>query len=314
MSSEQISDGARRTINALAKLDGDPFEGSRERRVIDSAAEVSDIEVLAARDAMERAGVQASQIDFILSYTPCPDDLVVSQACVVHRKLGLRENCFALTTDVGCNAFAMQLELARSMIGSGQARFGLLTQSNTIQHRVPREEPASAWFGDAATAVVVGPVGHGRGVLSSSHFTDGSLNRALVLGVPGRRWWDAGEITLHPVDGPATKKMLFSLVDWAKQAVGGAIEKAGLQPEDVDFYSSHQATAWLRPTTQEHIGLQRARSVDIFPWTASLTGANSPMQLAIGEREGLLQADDVVAVFSGGTGVTWSGTVMRWGV
>lgn len=311
---EDISEGARRTIAALAKLDGDPFEGARERRVIDEGMLPSDIEVLAAREAIARAGIQPSQIDFIMSYTPCPDDLVVSQACVVHHKLGLPERCFSVTTDVGCNAFAMQLELARGLIMGGRARFGLLTQSNTIQHRVAKEEPASAWFGDGATAVVVGPVSEGFGLLGSSHRTDGSLSRALVLGVPGKSWWDAGEITLHPVDGPATKRMLFSLVDWAKQAVGEALEQAGVRAEEIAFYSSHQATTWLRPVTQEYLGLSHARSVDIFPWTTSLTAANSPLQLALAERDGLLRRGDLAAVFSGGTGVTWSGTVMRWGV
>jgi 3-oxoacyl-[acyl-carrier-protein] synthase III len=313
LAKENISEGARRTIEALSGQNGDPFEGARERRVLPREQDPSDMEAAAAKQAIERAGIEASQIDFVLSYSPCPDDLLVNQACVTHRKVGLREDCFAMSTDVGCNAFAQQLRVAQAFIASGQARYGLLTQSTTLQQRIPREEAASAWFGDIGTAQVVGPVAEGRGLLAASHRTDGTMNRALVLGVEGKKWFDDGAITMHTADGVATKRMLFSLVDWAKHSLDEALSMAGLQPTDVDFYCSHQATVWLRRVTQEYVGMTNARFVDTFPWTGSLVACNSPLQMAIAEREGVLKPGNIVAVFGGGTGVTRSGMVMRWG-
>jgi 3-oxoacyl-[acyl-carrier-protein] synthase-3 len=313
LAQENISEGARRTIAASAAQNGDPFEGARERRVLEADRDPSDMEAAAAKMALERAKISPEQIDFVLSYSPCPDDLLVNQACVVHRKVGLREDCFAMSTDVGCNAFAQQLRVAEAMIRSGQARYGLLTQSTTLQQRIPRQEAASAWFGDAGTAVVVGPVDDGSGLLASSHRTDGSMNRALVLGVEGKKWFDDGAITMHTADGAATKRMLFSLVDWAKHSIDEALSMANVRTEEVNFYCSHQATVWLRKVTQDYVGMNNARFVDTFPFTGSMVACNSPLQMAIGEREGLLRKGDLVVVFGGGTGVTRSGMVLRWG-
>jgi len=313
LAQQDISEGARRTIAALAEQNGDPFEGARERRVLPYEQDPSDMEAAAAKEALQRSGVAASDIDFVLSYSACPDDLLVNQACVVHRKVGLREHCFALSTDVGCNAFAQQLRVAQAMIASGQARYGLLTQSTTLQQRIPRQEAASAWFGDIGTAQVVGAVGDNRGLIAASYRTDGTMNRALVLGVEGKKWFEDGLITMHTADGVATKRMLFSLVDWAKHSLDEALAMAQLRPTDVDFYCSHQATVWLRRVTQDYVGMKNARFIDTFPWTGSLVASNSPLQLALGEREGMLRPDHVVAVFGGGTGVTRSGMILRWG-
>ena len=85
------------------------------------------------------------------------------------------------------------------------------------------------------------------------------------------------------------------------------------EAEDVDFFSTHQAAPWVREVTQRTCGLTRARSVDTFHWTASLGPCNPPLMLAIGEREGLLRQDDLVAIYTGGGGITWSGVIMRWG-
>src|SRR5262249_15619084 len=106
---------------------------------------------------------------------------------------------------------------------------------------------------------------------------------------------------------------LFSLVDWAKQSLDEALAAARVQPAEVDYYCSHQATVWLRRVTQEYVGLTRARFLDTFAFTASLAACNSPLQMALAEREGLLRSGDTVAVFGGGTGVTRSGMILRWG-
>jgi 3-oxoacyl-[acyl-carrier-protein] synthase-3 len=81
----------------------------------------------------------------------------------------------------------------------------------------------------------------------------------------------------------------------------------------VSFYASHQGTSWLRAVTQEFAGLGHARSVDTFPWAASVMGVNVPLVLAAAVREGKLREGDLAVAFSGGLGETWSSVVIRWG-
>jgi 3-oxoacyl-[acyl-carrier-protein] synthase-3 len=174
-------------------------------------------------------------------------------------------------------------------------------------------EPDSAWWGDGASAVVFGPVSDGKGLLGSVHNANGASCEALVLGVPGKRWWEDGSITLTSVDRTHTRAMLLSLVDRAGDAIAESMSRASVAAAEVDFYASHQGTAWLPRVTAQHAGLGHAKTIATFPSFGNLNSANIPLILAIAEREGMIRDGSVVVTFAGGLGETWSSLCLRWG-
>jgi 3-oxoacyl-[acyl-carrier-protein] synthase III len=178
---------------------------------------------------------------------------------------------------------------------------------------VRRTEPDSAWWGDGAAAVVIGPVARDRGLLSTVHRADGSSCDALVMGVPGHRWWHDGAIQLHSANREHTRAMLLAIVDRARDAIATCLAEAKLAAADVGFYASHQGTVWLTDTTARHAGLAHARTVTTFPSLGNLNSANIPFVLDAGVRAGSLRDGDIVVTFSGGIGETWSSMCMRWG-
>ena len=307
------SEGGRLALEALTKLGVDPFQGGIERRVMSPDMKATDMETAAAREAIARSGINASEIDLCLSFTLCPDYINVPGACVVHSNLGLSEKCTTMAVDAVCNSFMMQLTLAQAMIASGRARYALLTQSSAITRLTLSGENYDTWFGDAATAVIVGPVSEGFGIIGSANRTDGKLHDALVCGVPGKHWFDDGAAITYSLNHQSNFDMVVKIVDRAKQVVDEALAEAKVSVGEVDFYACHQAFLWLRDVSQRHIGMDKARSVDTFKWAGTVSGANLPLVMAMGEREGLLRAGDRVAMFQGGTGMTWSGMVLRWG-
>jgi 3-oxoacyl-[acyl-carrier-protein] synthase-3 len=307
------SEGTRMVMAELRRLGDDPFQGLVERRTMPDGMSAADMETAAAREAIARWGGDARQIDLVLSYTMCPDFINVPTACVVHANLGLPERCLTMAVDAVCNSFIMQLTLAQSLIQSGRARYALLTQSSAITRMPMSGEHYDTWFGDAGTAVLVGPVDEGHGLLSVSHHTDGTLHKALVLGVPGKRWFDEGEVIAYSEDHRANFDMVAQISERAKQVLTESIAEAGLVPADIDFYACHQAFLWLRDVTQRYAGMTNARSVDTFKWAGTVSAANLPLVMAMGERDGLLRAGDRVAMFQGGTGMTWSALTMCWG-
>jgi 3-oxoacyl-[acyl-carrier-protein] synthase-3 len=306
------TEAARQAAEAILKIAEDPFQGSRERRVMRADMKASDMETFAAKEAISRAGIEPAEIDLVLSYTMIPDFINVPTACVVHGNLGLNERCTTMGVDAVCNSFLMQLTLAQSLIKSGVARYALLTQSSAITRLPPSGEVIDAACGDAASAVIVGPVSEGRGIISYSHHTDGTKWGALVCGVPGGHWSD-GKAIAYAEDNKASANMFVRLAQRAGQVVGEALDSAGLSPDDVRFFASHQGLKWLRPLAQEAARLKNARFVDHFPFTGTVSAVNLPLQLAIAEKDGLVAPGDLVACFQGGTGMTWSGMALRWG-
>ncbi|HTR51038.1 MAG TPA: 3-oxoacyl-[acyl-carrier-protein] synthase III C-terminal domain-containing protein [Kofleriaceae bacterium] len=310
---DAMTEGARLTLRAMGEVAADPFRGAVERRVMDDATTVHEMEAAAARQAIERAGIEPNAIDVVLTQSPVPENLFVNSACVTHRLLGLRERCLAMGTEAACNAFAVHASLARGLIASNTARYVLSIHSSAMTRIMRRSEPDSAWWGDGATAVVFGPVSDGRGLLSSVHHADGASCDALVLGVQNRRWWEDGSISLTSLDRLHTRRMLLTLADRARDAIAASIAAAGLRPSDVGFYASHQGTAWLTNVTASHAGLAHAKTITTFPSFGNLNSANIPLILAIAEREHVLRDGDVVTTFSGGVGETWSSLCLRWG-
>jgi 3-oxoacyl-[acyl-carrier-protein] synthase III len=64
--------------------------GIRARHFVDSGTQSSDLALLAARQALSAAGVDASQIDLIIVGTSTPDMVFPSTACILQGKLGVR--------------------------------------------------------------------------------------------------------------------------------------------------------------------------------------------------------------------------------
>lgn len=305
--------GVEAALRAMAELHDDPFGGSVERRVMKDDELSSDMEIVAARRALESAKVAASEIDAIISFTFCPDYLSCPTGAVVHQRLGLPKRCMTFSLEAACNSFGIQLSLADQAIRSGSMKRVLLVTSSAYSKVMPMEAPMSPWLGDGATAVVLGPVPAGRGILAYAHGTDSEAHSGMVCGVPGKRWYDEGRIIGYAEDKRMAQAIILRAVDHAKSVTGDALAKAGLTPNDVDFYAGHQGGPWMRRVTQEFSGMHRARSLDTFKAFGNLGAANIPLILSLAAHEGTLRDGDVVATFSAGTGMTYSSVVMRWG-
>ena len=290
----------------------DPFEGAEQRRIMPDDMVPSDMEVRAAADAIARAGIAASELDALFVGSAIPDYHQNPNGCRVHAELGLPPHCYTLQTEGTCNAFVQQVELARALIQSGRARYVLAVQS-TAQSRVLRPtDPFSAWFGDGATAVVLGPVAADHGVLGVAHVTDGRWYAALVVGAPERKWYE-GENHLYLESPHLARDQLFAIAEAANPLLDRALAQAGLARAEIAAIATHQPAAWFGQAIQDVWDLPRARRIDTFSWAASLMGSNLPLVLSALERERQLAPGDVVATVSGASGMTMSVTVMRWG-
>jgi 3-oxoacyl-[acyl-carrier-protein] synthase III len=191
-------------------------------------------------------------------------------------------------------------------------RYGLLVQSCAASRLVEPHDPVAPYFGDGATAVVVGPVASG-GILGSVHFVDGRYPDTLVAGVPGGAWYDPGRAVMHVADPAGLRAVLLQTVDLCKRSVDAVLPKCGCAPAAIDFFCIHQGTSWLLSLAQEATQLQRAATIDIFSKTGYLFSASIPLGLRLAEDSGVLGERDLALLFGGGTGVTYGATVIEWG-
>lgn len=311
---EDLSPEARILIEALndLKLKTDIFEGSQIRHIMTNDEKTTDMEISAAKDALKNAGLSSDKIDFIMVQSTLPDILYDANACIVHKALKLKSSCFSQDVSGMCNAFMQQLFVAQSLIKSGAAKYGLLIQSSGMSRLLEREHPSAPFFGDGATAVIVGPVPSTQGLLSVQNHTHGGLGSYFTTGVPGKHWYDEGRIKTYILNVSSGPLLNFNAVEQSKKLIESALRESNLDKSEIQFYAGHQGMSWFRQVTQKAIGIEHAKTYDTFAKHASLVGCNIPLVLYNAVQNKLLSKGDVLASFSPGSGMTASGITMKW--
>ncbi len=299
-------------LQAMTELKNDPFKGTVERRIRPANMRPSEMEISAARDALSRAGLSPSDIGLLLVQSQGPDSLLAPNATLVHRALGVPAECMATSIEAGCNGFSYQLSFAANMLQTGAIRYALLVQSTALNTLHRTEDSFSPWFGEGATAVVVGPASGDYGLLAQHHEVDGDMYESLLVGHPDGRWYDGFTPRGYVADFNIARRMAVSLPEMAHRSITNTLQKCGHTSREIGFLASHQPTKWLRRVIQEAIDAPQARSCDTFTWTAGMGPCNIPLCIALGEREGLIRDGDLVVGWGGGSGITHASFALRW--
>jgi 3-oxoacyl-[acyl-carrier-protein] synthase-3 len=308
-----LSAGAARVARAAAEQARDPFLGTVERRVVTSEVSILELEARAARDAIDRSGVNPADIDLLLTHAVVPDYQMMNPACPLHARLGLSPACLAMHVEATAYSSLGQLALAVAMIRAGSARNALLVQSSVATRLVDPREQSSVHMGDGATAIVVGEVAAPYGVLTSVHHTDGRYPRSLIMSVRDGRWFDPGELRVHVADPGQLREAHLQIADTCANSAFEALARAGAALRDVAFLCVFQGTPWLQRVVYEHMGVEHLTPFSIFERFAYMSSVTIPATLFLAEQEGRLGPGDLVVVTGGGTGMTYGATVLRWG-
>lgn len=85
--------------------------GIRERHIADEKTATSDLATIAAKRAIENAGIKPEDIEVIILGTATPDMLFPSTACIVQSNIGARE-IMAFDISAGCSGFLYGLGIA----------------------------------------------------------------------------------------------------------------------------------------------------------------------------------------------------------
>lgn len=309
-----MTPGVKLVLEEMAAMAHDPFDGALERRVMPEGMVSSDMEVFAAQRALAAAGLTAKDVDVMFLQSMATDHILINNASALHDRLGLRQDVLALETQGACNGFLLHLDIAQQMLQSKRSRHILMVQSTPLSRVTDPRDPYSVWYGDGASAVVVGEVAPNRGILGISSRTDGTVNLAMVGAVEEEKpWYEGGTVRLRSRKPLLGRRMLLTSADLGKQALDDVFAVTGLTAANVDFFACHQASSWFRRAAQKLIGLEHTKTVDVFPWAGNLAGACLPLVMEIGVKDHLIKDGDLVAVYGGGAGMTWSAVLLRWG-
>jgi 3-oxoacyl-[acyl-carrier-protein] synthase-3 len=288
--------------------------GIRERRFADPGTGSSDLGLIAARRALDSAGLGPADVDLIICATYTPDMAFPSTACIIQEGLGAKPAA-AFDLQAACSGFVYALVTAAQYVLASDLRHGLVVAAEINSSIVdPMDQKVTPLFGDGAGAVVVGRVNHGAGLLGFHLGADGGGGGLFYMPAGGSRrpaTFETVEAREHYIkmDGPS----LFRFgVDAMVQSSRNALDRAGIGVDAVDLFIPHQANLRIIDAGLERLGIPKEKTLVTLDRVANTAAASIPIALDEATRNGRLTSGMNVLLTGFGAGLTWGSTVLRW--
>ena len=281
--------------------------GIQARHFADPATSASHLGVAAARQAIDAAGVEASDIDLIICATSTPDMVFPSTACLIQRELGVH-GCPAFDVQAVCSGFIYALTVADSMIRSGSAKRALVIGSEVFSRLLDfKDRTTCVLFGDGAGAVVL-EASDTPGIVATCLHADGHFSH--ILNVPGTIACGSilGDPTLK-MDGQAVFKLAVSVLDKAAHEV---LEKAGRDATCIDWLIPHQANMRIMQGTAKKLKLSPDKVVATVDQHGNTSAASIPLALDHAVRSGQVQRGQTLMLEGVGGGFTWGAVLVDY--
>jgi 3-oxoacyl-[acyl-carrier-protein] synthase-3 len=289
--------------------------GIRERRVVGPGDSTTSLAAAAARQALERAGLTADDIDLIIVGTCTPDQFLVSQACLVQAEIGGRAAAFDL--GAACSGFVYALTTGSQFIQSGLYERVLVIGADTLTRFVDyTDRTTCVLFGDGAGAVVLEASTEPRGLLSTVLGADGAGHKHLYI--PGWGAFVPESAGIFPEYRPFVQMNGNEVFRFAVRVMGDAaaeaVEKSGLSFSDVDMLIPHQANLRIIDAAARRLHLPREKVWVNLDRYGNTSAATIPIALCEAEAAGKFQEGANLVFVAFGGGLAWAAGVVRWGV
>ena len=280
--------------------------GIRARHFAASDVASSDLGLEAAKNALQAAGVKASEIDLIIVATSTPDMVFPSTACILQNKLGANGGA-AFDVQAVCSGFVYALAIADSMIKTGAASKALVVGAEVFSRILDfSDRTTCVLFGDGAGAVVL-EASDTPGILASDLHADGKY--VGILCVPGHV--SGGEVLGVPLltmDGQAVFKLAVGVLE---QAARATLAKAGKTEADIDWLIPHQANIRIMQSTAKKLKMPMDKVIVTVDQHGNTSAASIPLALDAGVRSGQIKPGQMLMLEGVGGGFTWGAVLLN---
>ncbi len=281
--------------------------GIHERRFATEEEALTDIALPAARQALERAGVEPKSIDLVLCATVTPDMMFPTSSALIADELGMPDAA-AYDLLAGCTGFVYAIAQAYGMLAAGLSRRALVVGGDVLSKILDFDDRSTLiLFGDGAGAVVMEPVERG-GFLGFELGADGGGGDSLWLPGSGSRHFDDPE-SFVKMNGREVFKFATRVLVASAQKL---LDEVGMTVEDVDVYVPHQANIRIIDHAARKLGFPPEKVVINVQKYGNTSSGSIPLALADAAADGRLKPGAKVLMTGMGAGLTWGSGLIEW--
>ncbi|MGL2742735.1 ketoacyl-ACP synthase III [Helicobacter pylori] len=290
--------------------------GIKERRFANNEEKSSDLGVIAAKQAIERAHLTPQDIDLVVVATLSPDFLAMpSTACVLSAKLGI-ENKPAFDISAACTGFIYLLSVAKAYVESGMYENVLIVGAEKTSSVLDfKDRGTCILFGDGAGACVIGRTKRLKeSVLDVQISANGNFSNYLYTPRTLKPTpFNSKEEALEPFLRMKGNEVFKLAVKTLLKDVETILEKNALKPEDVRLFIPHQANFRIIQAVREHLDFKDEQVVLTVHKYGNTSAASIPMAMCEAYEEGRLKKGDLMLLDAFGGGLTWGSALVYFG-
>jgi len=281
--------------------------GIRNRRIAAEHETTSSMAEIAARQAIEMAGIDANDIDLIVVATGTPENIYPGTGCVLQHRLGIKKGV-AFDIQAACSGSIFGLDIANNYIKSGAAKT-VLVVGTEINSRITdwSDRGTCILFGDGAGAVLL-QASDEQGVLSTHIHSDGQYEDLLNCPNPqaqGKK--DAsGYISMRG------NEVFKVAVNTLGRIVDETLAANNMQKSDIDWLVPHQANIRIIAGTAKKLKMSMDHVVVTVEEQGNTSSASVLLAFNEAVRDGRIQRGQIVLLEAFGAGFTWGSALIKY--
>ncbi|MEF9958836.1 MAG: beta-ketoacyl-ACP synthase III [Niameybacter sp.] len=280
-----------------------------EKRHISTGETTTDLAINAAKEALERSGIDPRQIGLIVVATITGDYIMPSTACQVQAAIGA-ENATAFDIAAACSGFLYGAKLATDAVRVGSCEYALVIGAEVLSKTVDWEDRSTCvLFGDGAGAAIF-QKHHKNNIINIYTQSNGGLSECLTLpSIPLKNCCVEQE-TRSPymfMDGRAVYKFATTVVPMSIQRV---LEGTSYTLDDIKYFILHQANARIMDSVAKKLEVPTDKFFKNLHEYGNTSSASIPMALYDLQEE--LKPGDPIVLCGFGGGVTWGSMLLVW--
>jgi len=289
----------------------------KERRWFDEGVTISDAATWAGEKAIEDAGIDRHEIQFLVSTSVCRDYIEPATAVIVHDNLGLPPTAAIFDLSNACLGFMNGMVTAANMIELGQIGAALVVsaedvregQMATIEKLLNNPPDVNAFFENLATLTL----GSGAVAMVLTHRSRSKTGKRLLGGYTFAQTQHNGLCVAQPTwmrtDSTTLLREGLKVIAAAWQ---GFQKELGWTNDVVDRVFTHQVSEKQRVLGLQMLGLPLGRDYPTLIHLGNIASVSCPISMAIARDEGFLQDGHRVAMIGVGSGINSIVLGVQW--
>ena len=287
--------------------------GIKERRILKEEGKgTSFLAINAAKDLINKTGIDPKDIELVIVATATPDMKAASTAAFTATNIGAT-NAFSFDLEAACSSFLFGMSVASSYIESGKYKKVLLIGADKNSSFINYKDRATCIiFGDGAGAVLFEPNHEGLGLQDEILRSNGEGREFLQATYGGSSYpitadtFHEGKHYVFQEGKTVFKNAVFNMADVTERI----LERNKLTNDDVSWLAAHQANKRIIEATANRISLDPAKVMMNIHKYGNTTSATLPLLLH--DYESQLKKGDKIIFAAFGGGFTWGSIYLKW--